>query len=79
MPTGFKVLKRLIRKFIIHFETISENDTDQIFTSGSKVLDILDCATYAQRKVNNLTFFENYVTLEVYIIEITDNTKTILA
>lgn len=67
MPKDVKRLKSIIRRFIIHFDSISEDETDQIFSSGSKILDILDCATYAERKVNCLTFGENYVNLEVYI------------
>lgn len=68
MPKDVKTLKKYARRFIIHFETISENDTDQIFTAGSKVLDILDCDIYAAHRIKRLTIKDNYVYLQVYKI-----------
>lgn len=55
----------MINKFCLHFDKISENNFDRSFNAGTKLLDLLDCAIFAERKTLKCQLLNNYLCLEI--------------
>lgn len=69
LPSEVQMICQLSKIFALHFDRVCELPYNKsVFYSGSKMLDILDCASQAKRTVIHESCLGNYVVLKASIL-----------